>query len=202
MLEIALRNPDARRQDARRSDGRAARRTCRSSPCAARATTSRPRPTSSSPRATSCSPSAPPRKCWRRRGKLLGEAAPGRLRQGPPRPRLPARVRLAPDRGRQGAGRSRPAGREGVRPHPGAPRRRRHPAAPRSRARVRRPRRRARQSRRFRGDAQVLRRLDQGHRGIQLHLDRHRHGARLPDRRDPASHCPASASSRSACRAC
>ena len=109
------------------------------------------------------------------------------LRQGSPGPRLSARVRLAPDRGRQGAGRSRPAGGEGVRPRPGPPRRRRHPAAPGSRARVRRPRRRARPSRRFRGDAQVLRRLDQGHRGIQLHLHRHRHGARLPDRRDPDS---------------
>ena len=35
--------------------------------------------------------------------------------------------------------------------------------------------------------AQVLRRLDQGHGGVQLHLDRPRHGARLPDRRDPDS---------------
>ena len=41
--------------------------------------------------------------------------------------------------------------------------------------------------RRFRGDAQILRRLDQGHRRVQLHLHRHRHGARLPGRRDPAS---------------
>ena len=129
-----------------------------------------------------------------------GRARP--LRQGPPRPRLPARVRLAPDRGGQDAGRSRPAGGEGVRPRPGPPRRRRHPAAPGSRARVRRPRRRARPSRRFRGDAQVLRRLDQGHRRVQLHLHRHRHGARLPDRRDPDSAARASASSRWGCRAC
>ena len=108
-------------------------------------------------------------------------------RQGPPGPRLSARVCLPPGGGGQNAGRSRPAGGEGVRPRPGPPRRYRHPAAPGSRAGVRRPRRRARPSRRFRGDAQILRRLDQGHRRVQLHLHRHRHGARLPDRRDPDS---------------
>ena len=81
----------------------------------------------------------------------------------------------------------RPAGGEGVRPRPGPPRRYRHPAAPGSRVGVRRPRRRARPSWRFHGDAQILRRLDQGHRRVQLHLHRHRHGARLPDRRRPAS---------------
>ncbi len=132
----------------------------------------------------------PTREVLAQASKLLGEAAPWPTGQGPPGPRLPARVRLASDRGGQNAGRSRPAGGQGIRPRPGSPRRRRHPAAPGSRARVRRPRRRARRSRRLRGDAQVLRRLDQGHRGIQLHLDRHRHGARLPDRRDPASHSP------------
>ena len=105
--------------------------------------------------------------------------------QGPQRPRLPARVRLAAERRRPGDRRSRAAGREGRRHRPGPPRRRRHPAAPRPRARVRRSRRPARPSRRLRGDAQVLRRLDQGHRRVQLHLDRPRHGARLPGRRDP-----------------
>ena len=58
-------------------------------------------------------------------------------------------------------------------------------AAARPRARVRRPRRPARPPRRLPGAAQVLRRLDQGHRRVQLHLDRPRHGARLPGRRDP-----------------
>ena len=58
-------------------------------------------------------------------------------------------------------------------------------APARPRARVRRPHRPARQPRRLPGDAEVLRRLDQGHRRVQLHLDRPRHGARLPGRRDP-----------------
>ena len=97
-----------------------------------------------------------------------GRARPPR--QGPPGPRLSPRVCFPPDGGGQNTGRSRPAGREGIRPRPGPPRRHRHPAAPGSRAGVRRPRRRARPSRRFRGDAQILRRLDQGHRRVQLHL--------------------------------
>ena len=45
---------------------------------------------------------------------------------------------------------------------------------------------------------QVLRRLDQGHGRVQLHLDRPGHGARLPARRDPDPAARRSASSRSA----
>ena len=130
---------------------------------------------------------APPRKRSRRRAELSGEAAPGRL----------VKDRRDLDYLRVFASRPTVVGRalgdldlpgdKAADPRPGPPRRHRHPAAPRSRARVRRSRRRARPSRRFRGDAQVLRRLDQGHRRVQLHLHRHRHGARLPDRRDPAS---------------
>ena len=44
----------------------------------ARTATSRRPPTSSSPRTTSCSPSARARKCSSKRGRALGEAAPGR----------------------------------------------------------------------------------------------------------------------------
>ena len=98
--------------------------------------------------------------------------------------------------------RTRPARRESGRHHPGPPRRRRHPAAPRPRDRVRRPHRRARPSRRFRGDAQILRRLDQDDRRVQLHLHRHRHGARLPASARSSSRCRPSAKSRSACPAC
>ena len=45
----------------------------------------------------------------------------------------------------------------------------------------------ARQPRRLCRPAQVLRRFDQGHRRVQLHLDRSRHGDRLPDRRHPVA---------------
>ena len=202
LLEIALRNPELFGKTlgelmSRAARGRADRGAAHGAP--QRAGVSR---TSSSPRTTSCSSSAPPRRRSSRRSKSLGEAAPGRLDQGPPRPRLPARVRVAAGRGGPNARRSRPAGREGVGRRPGSPRRRRPPAAAGPRARVRRPRRPARQSRRLPGAAQVLRRLDQGHRRVQLHLHRPGHGARLPARRDPASRCPASASSRWGCRAC
>ena len=119
--------------------------------------------------------------------RSLGRGGGRTVAHGSPRSRLSARLRLPPGRGGPGARRPRPAGGQGGRPRPGAARRRRHHAQPRSRARVRRSRRCARPSRRFPRDAPVLRRLDQGHRGVQLHFHRHRHGARLPARRDPVS---------------
>ena len=174
------------RQDARRADGRAARRRADRRPAPrepqrAGVAQFRHRRKRRRPRRRAHEGSARASRQAPRRSR----ARP--FRQRPQRPRLPSRLRLPPGAVRQNPRRTRPAGRESVRRHPGPPRRRRHPAAPRPRARVRRPRRRARPSRRFRGDAQILRRLDQDHRRVQLHLHRHRHGARLPDRRDPDS---------------
>ena len=64
-------------------------------------------------------------------------------------------------------------------------------------ARVRRPRRPARQPRRFPGLRKFFGDSIKGTAEVQLHLDRPRHGDRLPDRRHPAFRSPASARWRS-----
>ena len=130
---------------------------------------------------------APDKEVLEQARRNLGEAASGRvfkdrsdldyLRVFASRPSVVGRP----------ARRSRAAGRQGGGHRPSPPRRHQHPAAPRPRARVRRPRRPARPSGRLFGAAQVLRRFDQGHRGVQLRLHRSGHGARLAPRRDPDS---------------
>ncbi len=203
MLEIARAQPGALRQDARRGDEPRCPPACRSWPCAGR---SRNEPASPELRRRRerrrARRSAPARRRSRRRGKSLGEAAPGRLVKDR---RDLDYLRVFASARRWWAGRSaisscrarrrsivvqvrrgdtdilpRPdlvlefGDRVGLLAHRGD----------------------------FRGDAQVLRRLDQGHRRVQLHLDRPRHGARLPGRRDPDSAARHRQDRASGCRAC
>ena len=114
-----------------------------------------------------------------------GDRPPG---AGSPASRLCDGVRVPACRGGSDARRSRAARREGFGGHPRPPRRRRSPGALGPRARVRRSRRPAGPSRRLPGHARVLRRLDQGHGRVQLHLHRARDGARVAGRRDQRSH--------------
>ena len=104
--------------------------------------------------------------------KLLGEAAPGHivqdrrdldyLRVFASRPAVVGRM----------LGESGAAGRPGVDRDPGEPGRYRTAATPGPGARIRRSCGPARQPRGLPGRAQVFRRLDQGYRRVQLHLDR------------------------------
>ena len=202
LLEIAMRNPDHFGKTLGEVMSGAARRSADRGAAHGRTATSRPRPNIVVAENDVVLVVGPSKEALEQARKRLGEAAPGRL------------VKDRSDLDYLRVFASRPAvvgralgdldlpGRQGVDRRPGAPRRRRHPAAPGSRARVRRSRRRARPSRRFRGAAQVLRRLDQGHRGVQLHLHRPRHGARLPARRDPDSASRHRQDRARACRAC
>ena len=80
MLEIALRNPAHFGKTLGEVMSRAARRTCRSWPCAGRTTTSRPRPRRVVARGRCrARRRRQPRRRSTRRAAALGEAAPGRL---------------------------------------------------------------------------------------------------------------------------
>ena len=138
------------RQDPRRADERAARRACRSSPCAAADRNEPASPNFVVAENDVVLAVAPTKEALAQAGKILGEAAPGHFVKDRSDLDYLRVFASRPTRGRQNARRSRPAGGEGVGHRPGPPRRHRHPAAPRPRARVRRPRRRARPSRRFR----------------------------------------------------
>ena len=110
LLEIALRNPELLRQDARRGHERRCPPACRSWPCAGRTRTSRPRPDIVLAENDVVLAVGPSKEALEQASKSLGEAAPGRAAQGSQRPRLPARLRLPPARGGPGARRPRPAG--------------------------------------------------------------------------------------------
>ena len=79
LLEIAVRNPGALRQIARRPHERVARRRADRRAAPRRAATSRRRPISSSPKMMSSSPSRPRKEALAQAGTLLGEAAPGHI---------------------------------------------------------------------------------------------------------------------------
>ena len=179
--------PGSLRQDARRGDERAAGRSADRGAAHGRTTTSRPRPASSSPRTTSCSSSAPSKEALAQASRALGEAAPGRL----------VKDRSDLDYLRVFASRPTVVGRAiGDLDLPGDKaaiiaqvRRGDTDIMPRPDLVLEFGDRVGLLANRgdFAGAAQVLRRLDQGHRRVQLHLHRSRHGARLPDRRDPDS---------------